>query len=76
MTRSESLQLFCWHAFENPLPPQKFVELSESVVTYAQGLPLALDVLGSSLHRKGKVEWRSVVDRLKKKSHGSILEKL
>ncbi|XP_049381386.1 disease resistance protein RUN1-like [Solanum stenotomum] len=76
MTESESLQLFCWHAFENPFPPEDFVEVSESVVTYAQGLPLALEVWGSDLYKRGMVEWKSFIEKLKQIPHNSIIEKL
>ncbi|KAH0745801.1 hypothetical protein KY285_007458 [Solanum tuberosum] len=76
MTESESLQLFCWHAFKNPLPPEDFVEISESLVTYAQGLPLALEVWGSFLYRRSMVEWKSFIERLKQMPHDSIVEKL
>ncbi|KAL3353678.1 hypothetical protein AABB24_018412 [Solanum stoloniferum] len=76
MTESESLQLFCWHAFKNPLPPEDFVEISESLVTYAQGLPLALEVLGSSLYTRSMVEWKSSIERLKQIPHNSIVERI
>ncbi|XP_049388381.1 TMV resistance protein N-like, partial [Solanum stenotomum] len=76
MTESESLQLFCWHAFENPLPPEDFVKISESLVTYAEGLPLALEVWGSFLYKRSMVEWKSFTEKLKHISHDSIVEKL
>ncbi|XP_060200602.1 TMV resistance protein N-like [Lycium barbarum] len=76
MTKSESLQLFCRHAFQNHYPPEDFVELSESFVTYAEGLPLALVVWGSMLYKRSMVEWRSALEELKQIPHDSILEKL
>jgi hypothetical protein len=48
----EALQLFCRKAFKEDRPPKEFVEKSKTVINYAGGLPIALEVLGSSLYRK------------------------
>ncbi|KAK9200165.1 hypothetical protein WN944_015361 [Citrus x changshan-huyou] len=48
----EALQLFSMKAFKTHQPSEEYVELSESVVKYAGGLPLALKVLGSFLFGK------------------------
>ncbi|KAL7205674.1 hypothetical protein ACSBR2_018576 [Camellia fascicularis] len=48
---SESFELFSWHAFGQNHPIEGFVEHSKRVVQYCGGLPLALQVLGSSLSR-------------------------
>ncbi|KAL8128261.1 hypothetical protein AgCh_015003 [Apium graveolens] len=45
----DSLELFSYHAFRKPTPPECFKELTVSFIKYAGGLPLALKVLGSSL---------------------------
>lgn len=63
MRSSESLQFFSWQAFNNPLPPEDFVELSESVVTHAQGLPLVLEAWGSYLYGRKMLEWKSSIER-------------
>ncbi|KAG5575465.1 hypothetical protein H5410_055599 [Solanum commersonii] len=76
MTESESLQLFCWHAFKNPLPPEDFVEISETVVTHAKGLPLALKVWGSFLCNKSMEQVKCIIKNLKQIPHNSIVETL
>ena len=43
---NESLELFCQKAFKRNQPAEGYLELSQSIVQYANGLPLALKVLG------------------------------
>ena len=42
------------------------MNLIDHVIAYAQGLPLALEVLGSSLCKKSKDEWMCALNKLKK----------
>uniref|UniRef100_A0A6N2N535 Uncharacterized protein n=1 Tax=Salix viminalis TaxID=40686 RepID=A0A6N2N535_SALVM len=49
LDRDQSLQIFSLHAFRETLPVQDYEELSEKVVDYCKGLPLALKILGSHL---------------------------
>ena len=72
----ESLQLLSWHAFGKGHPTGNYVELSKEVVYYAGGLPLALKVLGSSLHDKGTIEWEGTLEKLRVIPHDKIQEKL
>lgn len=72
----ESLLLFSWHAFRKDQPNEDFEELSKEVVGYAEGLPLALEVLGSLLSDKKKSEWESALQRLKVTIPCKIQEKL
>ncbi|KAK7244592.1 hypothetical protein RIF29_39416 [Crotalaria pallida] len=64
MDKSESLELFSWHAFREASPREGFVKLSKNVVAYCGGLPLALEVLGSYLYERTKQEWGSVLLKL------------
>jgi hypothetical protein len=43
---NEALQLFCCKAFKQPYPQENYEKVSREFVTYDQGLPLALTVLG------------------------------
>ncbi|KAJ9671298.1 hypothetical protein PVL29_027333 [Vitis rotundifolia] len=62
----ESIQLFCQHAFKQNIPEKDYVSVSNDVVHYANGLPLAIEILGSSLFSKSKDEWESTLQKLKK----------
>ncbi|XP_050206324.1 TMV resistance protein N-like [Mercurialis annua] len=72
----EALHLFCSKAFKSDYPLDGYVELANSFVNYASGLPLALDVLGSFLFDKSVDEWLSALDRLKEIPNKEILDKL
>ncbi|XP_070005738.1 disease resistance protein Roq1-like [Nicotiana sylvestris] len=72
----EALELFSWHAFQQWTPDKEFEQLSISVVNYSNGLPLALEVLGSFLFKRGMNEWRSALDRLKDIGDGKIVKQL
>ncbi|KDP38820.1 hypothetical protein JCGZ_04977 [Jatropha curcas] len=61
----EALQLFSLHAFHQNEPKEGYVLLSQQVRSYAQGNPLALKVLGSSLYGKEKEYWESQLLKLK-----------
>ncbi|XP_074380785.1 TMV resistance protein N-like isoform X4 [Apium graveolens] len=61
----DSLKLFSYHAFRRPVPPENFKELSLSFVTYAEGLPLALKILGSSLLGRTCEFWKAKLEKVK-----------
>ncbi|KAJ6861175.1 TMV resistance protein N isoform X2 [Populus alba x Populus x berolinensis] len=60
----DALTLFSQKAFKNDQPVEDFVELSKQVVGYANGLPLALEVIGSFMHGRSILEWGSAINRL------------
>ncbi|KAB2602588.1 TMV resistance protein N-like [Pyrus ussuriensis x Pyrus communis] len=67
LTREEALQLFHLKAFKNNSPGTDYAELLGMVVDYAEGMPLALKILGSSfLHCKSKEDWEAELNKLKK----------
>ncbi|KAL4338100.1 hypothetical protein AHAS_Ahas12G0176400 [Arachis hypogaea] len=76
MNGAESLELFSWHAFKQACPKEEFVKLSTDVVEYSNGLPLALEVLGSHLFNMGIIEWQSALDTLKLIPHDKVQKKL
>ncbi|XP_040998237.1 disease resistance protein RUN1-like [Juglans microcarpa x Juglans regia] len=73
---NEALELFCWNAFKNDKPSHDFVELTEDVLRYAGGLPLALIVLGSSLYGRDIHYWRSALKKLENNPHSNIHQML
>ncbi|KAI8522807.1 hypothetical protein RHMOL_Rhmol13G0025200 [Rhododendron molle] len=76
LNRSESLELLSWHAFKEDHPKDNYLDLSDQVVAYARGLPLALEVLGSLLYGKSIPEWKSAIAKLQKIPHVDIQAKL
>ncbi|XP_044475736.1 disease resistance protein RUN1-like [Mangifera indica] len=70
----ESLQLFKQHAFKRNHPiDEVYLKLSERVIDYTKGFPLALKVLGCFLLGREKNEWESALDELKK-SPNEVIE--
>ncbi|KAJ0086496.1 hypothetical protein Patl1_06999 [Pistacia atlantica] len=77
LTFHESLRLFHLNAFKTSRPTNDLLELSQQVVNYTNGLPLAIVVLGSHLCGRSGVEvWKSSLDRLQQFPNREILESL
>ena len=76
MNDDEAMELFSLKAFKKPHPEENYVDLSINFVSYANGLPLALRVLGSSLFGKRLDEWRSFQDKLEAKPNRAIMDVL
>ncbi|XP_048441623.1 disease resistance protein RPV1 isoform X1 [Pyrus x bretschneideri] len=76
MNKEEALEVFSWHAFDNICPNEEYLELSNKVVSYCGGLPLALQVLGSSLIGRPKIEWESYLEKLERIPEEDIIKKL
>ncbi|PRQ22084.1 putative toll-like receptor, P-loop containing nucleoside triphosphate hydrolase [Rosa chinensis] len=72
----DSLQLFSQKAFKRGFPEEDFLGLSESVTSYAKGLPLALEVLGSYLYGRDISEWKSALRKLGRVCNKEIFEVL
>ncbi|EEF51023.1 disease resistance-like protein DSC1 [Ricinus communis] len=69
LVHHEALQLFNQTTFKKKCVPEDYSYLSDLVIEYAKGVPLALKVLGSFLFGKSKTEWESALDKLKKAPH-------
>ncbi|KAG7940992.1 hypothetical protein I3843_16G015300 [Carya illinoinensis] len=65
LNECDALQLFCQEAFHKPHCEKGLLDLCEGFISYANGHPLALTVLGSSLLGKERKVWESAWDRLK-----------
>lgn len=61
----ESLQLFQLNCFKKMPPTADFASLTEMVINYAKGNPLALKVFGSLLYGRSKEEWQSALNKMK-----------
>ncbi|KAL4561366.1 hypothetical protein LXL04_033531 [Taraxacum kok-saghyz] len=64
--RGESRQLLCFHAFMSKYPKPGYEEVLEKLVKYCEGHPLALEVLGRSLHKRDVAYWEDCIERVKK----------
>ncbi|XP_058755513.1 disease resistance protein RUN1-like [Vicia villosa] len=76
MNEAESIELFSWNAFKQASPTGDFVTISKNVVEYSGGLPLALEVLGSNLFNKTKLDWELVLEKLKRIPNSQVYKKL
>ncbi|KAJ9672181.1 hypothetical protein PVL29_025708 [Vitis rotundifolia] len=72
----EGLQLFCCYAFKQHHPKEGYRDLPHQVVQYADGLPLALKVLGSLLFGKQPPDWESELRKLEKVPNMEIVNVL
>ncbi|XP_071698052.1 TMV resistance protein N-like [Rutidosis leptorrhynchoides] len=77
LSDDEAIQLFNRHAMQKDKPLiEDYDTLSQRVISYADGLPLALKVLGSLLRGKDKKVWESVLEKMKNIPNPTIMEKL
>ncbi|CAJ2640046.1 unnamed protein product [Trifolium pratense] len=66
LSKHDSLQLFSLTVFGEKHPKIGYEDLSESVIAYCHGNPLALKVLGANLSLRGKEAWESELKKLQK----------
>ncbi|KAJ9554621.1 hypothetical protein OSB04_018666 [Centaurea solstitialis] len=76
LNEDEAMKLFRKHALGHGRPIEDYEMLSNDVVSYARGLPLALKVMGSFLCDKDTTEWKSALARLKDIPETDIVGKL
>nr|XP_043633989.1 TMV resistance protein N-like isoform X2 [Erigeron canadensis] len=76
LSRDEAIRLLRRHAYHEDNPVENYEELSLRVISYVNGLPLALKILGSFLYGKDKNEWISALDKLKYIPNSKITDQL
>ncbi|XP_028181704.1 disease resistance protein RML1A-like isoform X2 [Glycine soja] len=74
LDENDALQLLTWKAFKKEKADPNYVEVLQRAVTYASGLPLALEVIGSNLFTKSIKEWESALKKYKRIPKKEILE--
>ncbi|MED6161373.1 hypothetical protein PIB30_060186 [Stylosanthes scabra] len=66
LNKEESLKLLIENAFKNDDVNPSYTDVLIRAITYASGLPLALEVIGSHLFGKGIEEWKSALNEFEK----------
>jgi hypothetical protein len=74
LKREEALELFAWNAFKTKEIDPSYVDISNREVLYSNGLPLSVEIIGSDLCGKTKLEWKSALDTSEKIPHEKIQE--
>ncbi|XP_042505527.1 disease resistance protein RPV1-like [Macadamia integrifolia] len=73
MSSDDSLKLFSHYAFGRDRPLEDYLDLSEAMAKTIGGLPLTLQVIGSSLFKKEKSVWKSMLKKLQKIPNNDIM---
>lgn len=74
MNRKDYFELLIWKAFKTSKVCLSYTNVLNRVVTYASDLPLALEVIGSHLFKKGLEEWESALDSYERFPNKEIQE--
>ncbi|XP_043687681.1 TMV resistance protein N-like [Telopea speciosissima] len=76
MALDDSLKVFSHYAFGRDRPLEDYMGLSEAMVKITGGLPLALQVIGSSLFKKEKSVWKGMLKKLQKVPNNDVRKSL
>ncbi|WCJ30631.1 Disease resistance protein (TIR-NBS-LRR class) family [Euphorbia peplus] len=76
MEADDSLRLLSLHAFGQDHPVGDYVYCARNMVDYCSGIPLAIEVLGSSLSGQSVEVWNSRLEKLKVIANDDIHSKL
>ncbi|KAL2327875.1 hypothetical protein Fmac_021302 [Flemingia macrophylla] len=72
----DALNLFCNNAFKTNYVIRDYDLLTREVLSHAQGHPLAIEVLASSLFGRNVLQWRSALARLRETTSKNIMDVL
>ncbi|KAF5811345.1 putative TIR domain, P-loop containing nucleoside triphosphate hydrolase [Helianthus annuus] len=72
----EALRLFCQSAFVDGHPKHGYENLSDDIVKYTGGLPIALTVYGSLLYGKEEKYWKDMLKKVQEYQHKEVLGRL
>ncbi|XP_039170599.1 TMV resistance protein N-like [Eucalyptus grandis] len=76
MDSFDALELFSQHALGMDFPPPHYVDISRKITYKTGGLPLALEVIGSSLFGKNKTIWKDTLKKLHSMPKQEVFVKL
>ncbi|KAI5445021.1 disease resistance protein Roq1 isoform X1 [Lathyrus oleraceus] len=68
----DALELLSHRVFKQGIVDPNYTELLSRVVTYASGIPLALEVIGSNLSGKSVDQWKHTLDRFERNPPNNI----
>lgn len=69
LNNDDSCELFCKYAFRDKSPHDEYMKLTNIILQYVNGLPLALKTFGCFLFNKTLHEWGDEIDRLQSFPH-------
>ncbi|GLJ51686.1 hypothetical protein SUGI_1098410 [Cryptomeria japonica] len=69
LDREDGRDLFCWHAFNQPLPVSGHEDLVKDFVNMCGGLPLSLQVLSRHVSGRDQYYWQEVLKKVCKTLH-------
>ncbi|XP_050263117.1 disease resistance protein RUN1-like [Quercus robur] len=70
----EACELFSLYAFQTNEPEEAYFQLTKQIINYVNGLPLALEIIGSDLRGKSLCQWKSALEKYKKITDKEILK--
>ncbi|XP_039167882.1 protein SUPPRESSOR OF npr1-1, CONSTITUTIVE 1 isoform X2 [Eucalyptus grandis] len=76
MNSHYSLELFCERALGCAKPPLSYMDITKRLIDALGGLPLALNVVGSTLRGKCPSTWENALCKLKKVMNEDVKKKL
>ncbi|CAJ2636659.1 unnamed protein product [Trifolium pratense] len=76
LNETNSLQLFCRKAFKLDHILSSYEGLVNGILHYADGLPLAIKILGSFLFGRDISEWKSALSRLRESPNKDVMDVL
>ncbi|KAL7617003.1 hypothetical protein Lser_V15G03741 [Lactuca serriola] len=72
LDETPSRKLLCFHAFMSYTPKANYEEVTGNFVKYCEGHPMALEVLGKSLHNRDVAYWEDWIKQLTKEPGSPI----
>ncbi|CAK8541970.1 unnamed protein product [Lathyrus sativus] len=76
MSDSDARELLCRKAFRSDNSSSDYAELIPMVLKYAQGLPLAIRVMGCFLYNRNTSQWRATLEGLENNPESGIMKVL
>ena len=76
LRQCEARELFIKHAFQKSKYEEDYSELTNKIILYANGLPLALWIIGSYLCGRNIQDWENALKKYENTPDKNIQEKL